>query len=123
MRVSVDDTDMDDQQRVLYNGEPFSGTVCETGKDDQLIAETEYRDGVQDGVSREYYPNGQLEAEEQYDFGHPQGLLRYWYPNGRLREEKVVDSGRLLQGRQWAEDGTPIDPNTGEPLPQGERRR
>ncbi|HEX6471199.1 MAG TPA: hypothetical protein VF069_19015 [Streptosporangiaceae bacterium] len=119
MRVSIDDTDIAPNQQVLYKGEPFTGTAVEYGRDGRVIAEADYRNGIHDGRSRDYYPDGQIEAEYWFKFGMGHGTSRLWYPNGQLKEEKEVDNGRVVSKRCWAEDGTPLDPDTGQPLDQG----
>jgi antitoxin component YwqK of YwqJK toxin-antitoxin module len=117
MRVNIDETDINDDQYVLYNGELYTGTVFELlhGK---IHAEIDYVDGIREGMSRLYYPDGTLESEESFRDGLGHGRQRYWYPNGQLKEEMFVDMGVMTSTRKWAEDGTLLDPQTRQPFPE-----
>lgn len=40
-------------------------------------------------------------------------MSREWHPNGHLAEEREFnDRGRLVAIRRWAEDGTPLEPDS-----------
>lgn len=97
---------MDDGQRLLYRGEPFTGEVTEHlgGK---LVSLDVYVEGVQSGPSREWYKDGALRSEGTVRDGLPRGEFREWHPNGTLASRKVfADDGlTLCEDHQWDESG------------------
>lgn len=108
-RIDVDDPDVDtDQgQRLLYHGELFSGEVEERSPNGALISLDAYSNGVQDGPSREWYPDGSRRGEGTMRQGRPVGTFREWHPNGVLASERVIadDGLTLLSSRKWDETG------------------
>lgn len=109
-RIDIDDpdVDMDDGQRLLYKGELFTGEV-EERLGGAIISLDAYGDGVQDGLSREWYKDGTLRSEGTARMGCPVGVSREWYPNGTLASERVFeeDGLTLIEDRQWDEEGRP----------------
>ncbi|MCX5388088.1 toxin-antitoxin system YwqK family antitoxin [Streptomyces sp. NBC_00083] len=109
-RIDIDgpDVDMDDSQRLLSRGELFSGEVAEysAGK---LVSLDEYSEGVLDGWSREWYPDGTLRSEGQVREGLPAGEFKAWHANGVLASRKVFgqDGLSLLEELRWDENGHP----------------
>ncbi|MEU8292163.1 hypothetical protein [Streptomyces pseudogriseolus] len=110
LRIDIDDpdVDMDDAQRLLYRGEPFTGEVTEhlQGK---LVSLDVYRDGIQDGLSREWYKDGTPRSEGTVRDGLPRGEFREWHANGVLASRKVFDNDGLTlrEDDQWDETGRP----------------
>ena len=107
LRVPLQDTDQDDEDRVTYRGERFTGVTVETYRDGSLLTETHYTDGVEDGPERQFRPDGSLEEETIYDFGLP-AIERKWHPNGQLAYEAHLRQGSLVSEQWWDEDGNPI---------------
>ncbi|MFD5494276.1 toxin-antitoxin system YwqK family antitoxin [Streptomyces sp. NPDC001812] len=109
-RIDIDDpeVDMDDAQRLLYRGEPFTGEVTEHlgGK---LVSLDSYADGVQNGSSREWYKDGTLRSEGTVREGLPRGEFREWHSNGTLASRKNFDEDGLTirEEYEWDEDGRP----------------
>ena len=119
MIVTGHDVDYDDSQRTTYQGRPYTGTVQESAGSGQLLAESNYLEGIEHGVSRTYYMTGQVKQERWYEYGRYSGTHRYWHENGRLEKELIYEDGKLVDRHAWAEDGTPVDPRTHRPLSQG----
>ncbi|MFF7854801.1 toxin-antitoxin system YwqK family antitoxin [Streptomyces sp. NPDC007904] len=109
-RIDIDepDVDMDDAQRLLYRGEPFTGEVTEH-LDGKLVSLDAYAEGVRNGLSREWYKDGTLRSEGTVRDGLPRGEFREWHPNGAPASRKVfADDGLTLrEEHQWDEDGRP----------------
>src|ERR1044072_850327 len=99
---------MDASQRLLHQGELFTGEV-EERLGDAVVSLDTYVDGVQHGPSREGYKDGTLRSEGTARMGLPVGVSREWHPNGPLgRERAFADDGlTLLEERQWDEGGQP----------------
>jgi len=103
MRVSLDDTDNDDDGRALYDGRPLTGVAVESLPDGTVLAETSFRDGIQDGPERAYHRDGQLRAEKVYR----SGLVtesREWHPNGKLARLSRYELGRKVEEHFWDEN-------------------
>lgn len=108
---SRDDAGIDhgDDLRLEFQGEPFTGEVVEE-VDGELLSQDFYTNGVPDGPTREWWPNGRLRAEGEVRFGLPRGVFREWHENGRLAVEKHFDdAGAVATALYWDEKGTPID--------------
>ena len=109
-RIDIDspEVDMDEAQRLLYQGELFTGEAVEymAGK---MVSLDHYTDGVQDGLSREWYPDGTLRSEGRLREGLPCGEFREWHANGVLASRKVFgdDGLTLLEELKWDENGQP----------------
>ncbi|AQS72196.1 hypothetical protein B1H29_23745 [Streptomyces pactum] len=99
---------MDDAQRLLHRGEPFTGEVTEHlgGK---LVSLDVYAEGVQHGPSREWHKDGTLRSEGTVREGLPRGGFREWHSNGTLASRAVFDDDGLTlrEDHQWDEDGLP----------------
>jgi antitoxin component YwqK of YwqJK toxin-antitoxin module len=107
MRVMLNEADFNDDDRLTYGGQLFTGVAVEVGSDGVLLAESTYRDGVHDGPGRAFRDDGSVRAEDNYHFG----ILvesREWHRNGQLAYEVHNDEfGRMLSEQRWNEDGSP----------------
>lgn len=118
-RIDIDDpdVDMDAGQRLLYQGELFTGEV-EERLGDRVISLDVYVDGIQDGIEREWYEDGTLRSEGLVRRGRAVGFCREWHQNGTLAVEQVFDdAGFLVKERKWDEQGQPT--RDWEAAPQG----
>ncbi|MGW2701522.1 toxin-antitoxin system YwqK family antitoxin [Streptomyces sp. NPDC001340] len=109
-RIDIDDpeVDMDEAQRLLYRGKPFTGEVTEHFTS-RLVSLDVYADGVQDGPSREWYKDGTLRSEGTVRNGLPRGEFKEWHPNGALASRQVFDDDGLTlrEEHEWDEHGRP----------------
>ena len=110
MRVDFDDIETEDDLRVTYQGEPFTGEVVERGPGGQVVALTTYFNGMEDGPSAEWYPTGERKSAGMVRYGSAVGVHEEWYRDGTLAARDEFDeNGKLLSRHRWAEDGTPIE--------------
>lgn len=110
MRVEYDDVETEDDLRVTYQGEPFTGEVVERSPQGQVIALTTYFNGMEDGLSAEWYPGGERKAEGSVSYGTAVGVHEEWHRNGNTAARIEFDNqGKLLSCHRWAEDGTPVE--------------
>ncbi|QUQ70819.1 toxin-antitoxin system YwqK family antitoxin [Kutzneria sp. CA-103260] len=107
IHVFLDDSELDDSLRLVYEGEPFTGELVNTYGETLIFLET-YRDGWRDGPRREWYEDGTLRAEGMARHSVAIGTHQRWHHNGQLAVEKVfTDKGRLISEKHWDENGAP----------------
>ena len=74
---------------VIGESDPFSGYVVGKSKDGYRSVlcsyKKKYKDGLQNGKTQYWYPNGNLESIEPYENGKINGVVVRYYPNGRLK--------------------------------------
>ena len=75
-----------------------------------LIRESNYKDGLFDGVQTRYWNNGQMAKLETYENGLENGVSKQWISNGTLVTESNYKNGEL-DGiyREWSEEGILTD--------------
>ena len=114
----VEERNMVAREGLIYemgSEHPFSGTVsgrgCEDYRKKAFDFKKHYKNGVLDGDTVFFYPNGKLESKVPYKNGKVNGfMVRYW-PNGRPKARiHFVDGMRGgLKGEMfWDEDGHQI---------------
>lgn len=108
MRIDADEIELGDDYIWRWNDEPFTGTTEQRTVDGAVLHENEYRNGVQDGLARTYWPDGTVRAEFWYDYGI-QIRERHWDQSARLRKDTVTDSRGLVKQFSYAEDGSVTD--------------
>ena len=109
-RVDGDEVDLADGHIWVRDGEPFTGTAVDLFPDGSLLGETEYRNGVPDGLSRTYWRDGGgLRIEEWVVYG-VRLRNRTWYPSGLLESDTVTDArGEVTRHLRYAEDGSLVE--------------
>ena len=58
-----------------------------------LVETVEYKDGVADGVSKEYWPNGQLRGTVPYKKGVVEGIVKSYSSSGELLTQLLYVNG------------------------------
>ena|SRR5579862_7923596 len=69
--------------------------------DDTVLATTEFLDGVPDGVSHSFAPNGALRQECNFQKGKLHGRFKIWWENGNIQEQGQYDSGHRVGRYEW----------------------
>jgi antitoxin component YwqK of YwqJK toxin-antitoxin module len=59
----------------------------------KLFLEEHYKNGIQHGPSKEYYPNGNVHFKRNYENGKIVGEYKEYYTNGALRSKKTYVQG------------------------------
>lgn len=106
-RVPMDVLDEDDIARL--NGQPFTGTAFELADGARRASELEYRDGLQHGFARDWYPDGRIHGETEYAEGVRHGLEREWFENGALAMEAMWEYDILITKCIWDPAGMVIE--------------
>ena len=80
------------KKTVYDRGNKLSDTsyFFQTGKLTQTIS---YKNGLEDGVSKEYWPNGQLRGEVSYKQGVADGVVRNYSAGGELLTQLLYVNG------------------------------
>jgi antitoxin component YwqK of YwqJK toxin-antitoxin module len=103
--LNFDPVTWDDDLRLQYRDEPFTGEVVETAAG-QLLSQSFYVDGISHGPVREWWADGRLKSEGEMKRGVDVGIFRSWHHNGRLKSEiEFSDDGTPLSRRDWDEEG------------------
>ncbi len=89
-----------------FQGEPFTGTAFDVYRDGQVRYEQKYKNGVPDGVYKEWYENGQIKIETNYENELQFGSFKKWYENGQLKEQTTLKySAAIGSIKHWHENG------------------
>ena len=87
-----------------YRGERFTGTAVEKLKG-KAAEESNYTNGIPDGLDREWDENGTLIFEMQWEMGAQEGWKRGWYLDGKLLPEALYECDVMVQHRIWDKEG------------------
>ncbi len=111
-RIDMDDPEADatgPDGLMYYRGELFTGEMVELYDDGSLFTLTTYVDGMEDGPSQGFYPDGSPQSEGTAARNRAIGEWREWYPDGTVKQVDVYDdTGRLRSRRKWDAAGTLI---------------
>ena len=92
------------------NDVPFTGEVAEHAPDGTLIGLTTYHNGVEDGPSLAWWPNGTPRTRGEVSAGMATGTHEKWHPNGTLAATDTFDGrGRHLSRKRWDDNGTLLE--------------
>ena len=81
---------------VLYKGEPYNGEMFFNYENGQLQERRNYKDGKPDGLAEAYYENGKLDAKRNFKDGELDGLYEEYYENGQLKLKENYKDGILI---------------------------
>lgn len=109
MNTPIENLDFLDDQTCCLGGRPFTGTAVESFRDGRIRSEISYVDGMQDGMSRDWYESGVLRYEAMYRENNLHGTLREWHTSGAPKVEAVYEMGIELNFIEWSEDGRKVD--------------
>ena len=85
---------------------PYTGKIYGLYKNGRKLAEGNYKDGKQEGLTVEWHENGLKKAEANFNDGKQEGLAVEWHENGLKKAE-----GNWKDGKQeglavkWHENG------------------
>ncbi|SFX90590.1 hypothetical protein OH786_14920 [Streptomyces atratus] len=107
-RIDIDDpdVDMDMGHRLLYRGELFTGEAAEY-QDRQMVCLDTYVDGIKNGLSQMWHPDGSLRLRGAVINGVASGEFLEWHPNGALKSRKFFDNDiySLREETTWDDKG------------------
>jgi antitoxin component YwqK of YwqJK toxin-antitoxin module len=112
--IDAEDIEDLDDDRVAYEGSLVTGEVLVRDDEGRLYELITFVAGIQEGLTREFWPNGQVRSEHWYEGGVIHGVGRTWHENGRLASETRYRHGLVLDERTWSKDGTELTGRGGE---------
>jgi antitoxin component YwqK of YwqJK toxin-antitoxin module len=108
-RVPEKALDYTDDGYYCLDEQPFTGVGFSLHKEGWLEMETEYRDGTEWGMRRQWYAPNKLLEEVRMRAGVVHGKERRWHPNGKLKEESDCEFGITLTRKTWDEEGNLVE--------------
>lgn len=93
----------------LWEGKPFTGIAFEEDTEGDLISETSYVNGIQDGFEKRWFSEDRQESYCEIKFNRPHGAFVYWYPSGKIKLEGKSELGSVLFSRKYDETGNLIE--------------
>lgn len=73
-----------EQNRLLYDGQPFNGEWNSHYEDGYLKETGSYKDGFKEGMFKEYYAGGVLKTIAEYSAGQMNGSFKKYYSDGQF---------------------------------------
>ncbi len=105
LRVDFDELEWDADRGAFWQGQPFTGITYDCTPQGPITGEYSYVDGVQTGLSREWYLSGAQKTAAMYRHGSLNGSYQAWFENGQLQQEAEYELSILLKSRRWDETG------------------
>ena len=115
MRVLYAELEFTDDRRYVYNGSPFTGVGYEVHSNGTTSCEIRFRDGLEHGPARDYYPSGQLMSEARYRKGLKHGVWLEYGEDGEPIERCELAYDVLMTRTRWNESGDVIEKYVREP--------
>ena len=107
MRINMNDVDVqieNDVETFYLNNEKINGTIyCQYNS--FCSFEVEVKDGVKNGVEKEYLNNEILTKTVHYKNGMEEGIGKEYDDAGKLKEEMYFEKGDLLWSKIYDENG------------------
>jgi len=91
-RVDYADLEYASDGTFTLDGKKFNGIAQEFHKDGTTLSKLyEYKDGMFEGTTREYYENGQISASTQWQKGQRHGPNLYWDKEGKETKRQLYE--------------------------------
>jgi antitoxin component YwqK of YwqJK toxin-antitoxin module len=102
----------DDHFLCNADGSHYTGIVYEALANGYVTTEYEVKDGLKDGVEKEFYSDGVVEHLVHYRHGLLHGDVIYYYGDGTPKEKSVFEYDILLEEFEWDESGNLVNHTT-----------
>ncbi|CAN5430084.1 hypothetical protein BH23VER1_BH23VER1_15570 [soil metagenome] len=96
--AAYSDLEFEGQQYSL-DGEAFTGRAIQDFPGGQREMDYRFKDGLLDGVAREWLEDGTQKTETHFRAGKRHGPNTYWNPDGSLHKEQVWEDGKLVSAK------------------------
>jgi antitoxin component YwqK of YwqJK toxin-antitoxin module len=107
-RVQFSELDYDGELIYTLGGHPFTGIAYEEvpGK---WRSELSYRDGMQEGIARDWYDSGVLKEDSYFRENVRHGPWKSYDSDGTLASEEFYEYGIHVSRRTYSSDGEIVD--------------
>ena len=85
---------------------PFTGQTAEKHRNGQVARLQNFKEGLRDGLTQEWYPSGRLRFQATYIADNPEGVVTWWYDNGNKEYENTWVAGFPDLRVSYAPNGT-----------------
>ena len=94
------------QDTVFFNNKLFSGKLFSLYENGDTALIECFWNGLQEGVTKKWYPHQQIAEYRSYIAGKKEGLQKTWWPNGNPKFEFIA-SNDAYEGvlKEWNEKG------------------
>lgn len=95
----ISTTDLVNKDSIFYeknHSQPFTGEAIERGLTGKITTQTHYKNGLQNGPSKNYFSNGQLLISANYKDGKLNGPYKSYYENGKLQMEATYKDDKIV---------------------------
>jgi antitoxin component YwqK of YwqJK toxin-antitoxin module len=93
----------------FLDGEKFTGIACEYDNNGAILSEISFKDGLESGITRTWYPQGLPESETSYLLGQKHGQSKEWYEDRKLKSNNRFWLGALLIKKQYDKEGNQVE--------------
>ena len=107
-RVPDAELDFGPDQVMWHDGERFTGVAFED-RTDLGLSEITYRDGLQEGWARDWYPSGALKGESAFQDGVPHGEITEFDESGSVIERSQWEYGIRVSALRRDESGSLVE--------------
>jgi antitoxin component YwqK of YwqJK toxin-antitoxin module len=73
--------------------------------DGEIRREYPYKNGVENGVARDYWMGGQLKSEVTYVDGKENGVEKFYNEDGKLISKTVYKNGKVISTKNYDKSG------------------
>ncbi|MBN1056053.1 hypothetical protein DVW05_11940 [Clostridium botulinum] len=101
-------------------GKPIDGIIYEKNEDGHVGYYKNYKNGIPNGESVEFYASGRLRSKCIMNRGTIDGEKIAWYENGKIKSKKNCKYGLVIECYEWDEEGNLI--NKKKNLTEGEKK-
>ena len=94
---------------LFFNDQKFNGVVYELYENGDTLSIKKFSNGLQDGISKEWYSNNQLMETRNYEKGQKNGKQVAYFDNGNKKFEFIADND-IYEGelKEWNIQGNLI---------------
>lgn len=90
---------------VLNQYEEYVGVIKEYNEDGVLKTETNYKDGLREGLKITYFENGTISFQQEYKNNIQKGQFISYYPNGKIESEGMANNQNIYDVKYYDENG------------------
>ena len=92
-----------------YKDGKQEGLTVEWHENGLKKAEANFNDGKQEGLAVKWHENGQKAVENNWKYSKQEGLAVGWHENGLKAGESDWKDGKKISSKYWNNKGEPVD--------------